>query len=99
MKKSQKINSPKGEVLLIGLDKNHLVIIEERISVFDYYDSLHPILDQDCNFRRERGIRYVIGKIYNYEGFLNQGFLNTYGENGAFIKSQLRLPNGTLSDY
>ena len=98
MKEKRKKRPPKGEVLLSGLDKNHQVIFEERISAFDYYDSLHPMLDLDCNFRRERTIRYVNGRIYNYEGDITQEFVNSYGEDGVFIRSQLRLADGTLAD-
>ena len=97
MKEERKTKTPKGEVLLSGLDKDHHVVIEERISVFDYYDSLHPILDENNVYRRERGIRYVNGTIYNYEGIVDQEFNNAYDEDGAYVRSQMRFSDGTVS--
>lgn len=88
--------SPKGEVILAGSDKDHRTILEERISVTDYYDSLHPILDDDADFRRKRGIRFVSGTIYNYDGKIDQEFTNFYGEDGAYIRSQIRFADATV---
>ena len=98
VKEKRKMKPPKGEVLLTGLDKDRQVVIEERISVFDYYDSLHAILDDDCIYRKERGIRYVNGIIYNYEGILDQEFINTYDGDGAYVRTQIRFADGTVSE-
>jgi len=98
MKNKRKAKSPKGEVVLTGSDKDHHVVLEERISVFDYYDLLHPVLDEDSDFRRERGIRYVNGTIYNFEGAVDQVFINDYDENGAYVRSQIRFADGTVTE-
>lgn len=89
---------PKGEVVLKGLDNEHHVVIELRISVSEYYDSLHPILDEEIDYRRERGIRFVNGVIYNYEGAVDQEFKNSYGEDGAYLGSQIRFADGTVAE-
>ena len=98
MKEKRKAKAPKGEVILMGLDKDHHVVIEDRISVFDYYDSLLPIIDEECDYRRERGIRFVSGTIYNYEGVVDQEFTNAYGEDGAYLGSEIRFADGTVSE-
>ena len=98
MKEKHIAKPPKGEVVLIGLDKDHQVVLEDRIHVFDYYDTLHPILDEDSDYRRERGIRYVNGIIYDYEGAVAQEFTNTYGEDGTYVRSQIRFADGTVSE-
>lgn len=98
MKEKRNAKPPKGEVILIGLDKDHQVVLEERISVFDYYESLHKILDEDCDYRRDRGIRYVKGTIYDYEGTVDQEFMNVYREDGAYVRSKIKFADGTVSE-
>ena len=56
MKSRKAANTPKGEVILHGFDVNNELVAEERISVFDYYEELHAVLDEDVKFRAERGI-------------------------------------------
>jgi hypothetical protein len=97
--KSQKAKSnPKGEVILTGLDEEHIVVCEERMSVADYYEALHPILDEDCVYRLQMGIRYVTGKIYNYDGELDQEFTNDYDESGNYVRSKITFADGTVSE-
>jgi hypothetical protein len=98
MKSKRQSKSPKGEVILVGLDKDHQIVAEERISVFDYYDSLCPILDDNRIYRQKRGIRFVKGVIYNYEGTIDQEFINTYDENGTYIGSKIMFSDGTVSE-
>ena len=98
MKPKRRIKKPRGEVLLIGLDDNGHVVVEERISVHEYYDSFHPILDEDANYRRQRGIRSVKGQIYNYEGNIDQEFVNTYGSRFEYVKSRIIFADGTVSE-
>lgn len=98
MKEKRTTKSPKGVVLLTGSDKDHRVVVEERISVFDYYDSLHAILDENAIYRKERGIRFVNGIIYNHEGVVDQEFRNTYDEDGVYVKSRIVFSDGTVSE-
>ncbi len=90
--------SPKGEVILTGLDASSPVVVEERISVVDYYESLHPILDEEYAYRAQHGIRYVKGRIYDYDGNLDQEFTNEYDENGVYVHSRIVFADGTVSE-
>ena len=87
---------PKGIVILTGLDIDKRPVVERQISVVDYYESLHPILDEDYGFRTKHGIRYVKGKIYDYEGKLDQEFINDYDDKGVYISSRIVFADGTI---
>ena len=43
-------------------------------------------------------LRYVNGIIYDYEGAVDQKFTNTYGEDGTYVRSQIRFADGTVSE-
>ena len=98
MKRRTNSNTPKSEVILQGYDINKELVAEHRISVFDYYDELHAILDEDVQFRLERGIRRVEGRIYNESGELDQMFTNEYDDLGRYVRSRIVFADGTVSE-
>ncbi|QDU58542.1 hypothetical protein [Aeoliella mucimassa] len=85
----------KGRAILRGLDSNEVVVIEEDMSVVEYYDSLHPLLDDNGTCRISLGVRFVCGEIYDYDGKLDQKFRNSYDENGGYLKSSIQFADGT----
>ncbi len=88
---------PVGEVILTGLDKENQLVIEKRIDVVDYYEMFHPILDEGCAYRNQHKIRYVKGRIYDYDGNLDQEFTNEYDESGQYIRGRSVFADGTIS--
>jgi hypothetical protein len=98
MNSSNAENTPRGEVILRGFDVNNELVTEEHISVFDYYDDLHAILDEDVSYRVERGIRRVEGHIYNENGELDQEFNNEYDNAGRYVGSRIVFADGTVSE-
>jgi hypothetical protein len=98
MNSKKAANTPRGEVILNGYDLNNELVVEERISTFDYYDQLHAILDEDVTFRAKREIRRVEGRIYNAKGELDQEFSNEYDEAGSYVRSRIVFADGTVSE-
>ena len=98
MNSSNAANKPRGEVTLKGFDLNNELVAEEQISVLDYYDNLHAILDEDVTYRVERGIRRVEGHIYNENGGLDQEFSNEYDDAGRYVRSRILFADGTVSE-
>ena len=91
-------NIPRAVVILMGFDATDTVVAEENISLFEYYDQLHAILDDDVSLRLEKGIRRVVGKIYNEKGELDQEFENDYDGTGKIVRSRIVFADGTISE-
>ena len=87
--------NPLGAVLLDAFDGSRKTIFELVLSVDDYYDESHPVIDDD-SYRSERGIRFVHGRIYDYDGKLDQEFNNEYGSDGAYIRSRIVHGDGRI---
>ncbi len=91
-------DTPRGVVILKGFNVSGELVTEERISVFDYYDELHAILDDDASFRINRGVRRVEGLIYNENGEVDQQFINEYDSAGRYVRSRIVFADGTVSE-
>ncbi len=91
-------NTPKAVVILKGLDAANAIVSEEHIGLFEYYDQLHAVLDEDVSMRLEKGIRRVVGQIYNEKGELDQEFGNDYDETGQIVRSRIVFADGTISE-
>ena len=98
MKAKKTTNTPKSVVILKGFDAKRSIVVEEHIGLFEYYDQLHAILDEDVTLRLEKGIRHVVGHIYNEKGELDQEFENDYDETGKFVRSRIVFADGTISE-
>ena len=92
---SENVDNPSGVVLLNAFDGSRKIIFELELSVDDYYDESHPLIDDNA-YRGERGIRYVHGRIYDYDGKLDQEFNNEYGLDGVYIRSRIVHGDGTI---
>lgn len=90
--------TPRDNVILKGFNGNNEFVAEEQISLVDYYDELHAILDEDVSFRVSRGIRRVEGHIYNEIGELDQEFCNEYDNAGRYVRSRIVFADGTVSE-
>jgi len=91
-------NKPRAVVILRGFDATNSIVSEEHIGLFEYYDQLHAVLDEDVALRLEKGIRRVVGQIYNEKGALDQEFGNDYDESGKITRSRIVFADGTISE-
>jgi hypothetical protein len=87
--KKKESNTHRDEVILCGFNGEGVLVAEERLSVFDFYENLHAIMDEDSTYRVERKIVRVVGSIYNNLGHLDQEFVNDYDADGEYIHSRI----------
>ena len=95
MKRSAKVGL-RDAVELIGYSPVGAEVFRHTLSRYDYYESIHPVIDEN-RFRLERGITRLVGKIYDDAGSVEQEFENTYSESGALSLSGARFSDGTIS--
>ncbi len=86
--------NPLGIVLIEALDKSRNKIMDLTISLEGYSES-HPMIDDD-GYRNHHCIRFVSGRIYDYDGILDQEFCNEYDSNGMYIRSRIIHSDGTI---
>jgi hypothetical protein len=98
MNSKKRTSTPKSVVILQGLDAAGSLVAEEHVSLFDYYEQLHAILDEDVTLRLKKGIRRVVGQIYNKNGELDQEFGNDYDDTGTIVRSRIVFSDGTVSE-
>lgn len=70
--------SPKDRAVLVGYSQSGQEVFQTDLSLYDYYESLYPVVDSDEE-RRRLGIRKLTGRLYDGEGRLTQHWANTYG--------------------
>ncbi len=90
-------SGPRGVVLLAGYDADGNAVVEQTLSVVDYYEELHPIID-DRAFLVQHGIRSVAGKIYDYDDKLDQQFKTEYDSAGTYVGSRIIVADGTVQE-
>ncbi len=98
MDKRKTTKTPKGVVILKGFNTANALVAEQEVSLFDYYDQLHAILDEDPSVRLDKGIRRVVGQICNEKGELDQEFGNDYNDTGRIVHSRIVFADGTVSE-
>ena len=86
----------RGVVLLCAYDSSHAMVLEERLTIYDYYDGSPPMIEED-SFRRQYKIRYIRGRIFDYDGNLDQEFNTEYNEDGAYIRGCAKHSDGTTT--
>jgi hypothetical protein len=90
------VTGHRGVAVITAFDASGGLVLEQEISVADYYEELHPVIDDDAAFRMQRHVRIVIGKIYAPDGRLDQEFRNEYDVDGAYIRSRIAYADGTV---
>jgi hypothetical protein len=80
--------------ILLAYDANGVEVFRDRIGLFEYWDALHPVID-DQEFRSSRGITRLVGKLYESDGSITQEFENTYDLSGKLETSHARHQDGT----
>ena len=84
-----------GKVLLSGFDVSRNNVFDLVVSIDDYYGESHPVID-DERYRSERNIRSVHGRIFDYDGKLDQEFSNEYSSDGVYVRSRVVHADGTI---
>jgi hypothetical protein len=95
MAKVNNRSNVRGTVLLSAFTESHETILEETLTIDDYYENSSPMID-DNEFRKQHNIRFIHGRIYDYDGKLDQEFNNEYGKDGAYLRSRIVHADGTI---
>jgi len=82
-------------VLLFAYDAVGKIVTQESMSIDDYYDELHPVID-DNSYRKRRNIRSIKGEIYDLNGNLDQQSYVEYNESGDYVRSRILYSDGTV---
>jgi hypothetical protein len=85
----------KDVVILIAFDTAENVVEEVNMTYDQYYEDLHSLIDDEL-YRKNKGIRKLQGKIYNYKGVLEQSFENIYSESGKKMHGCTIHADGTV---
>jgi hypothetical protein len=86
----------KEMAFLKGYDKDGNIVYSEELSLDQYYDGEH-IWDKSKNVKKRKLVK-IQGKIYNYDGILEQEFENAYSETtGEYIGGIAKFDNGTIN--
>jgi hypothetical protein len=86
---------PKDSMRLVGFDRAGKVVHEQLMSVYDYYEELHPVIDED-DFRKERGLVRLVGTKFDDNGEVEEEWENFYTDTGAISASIVRDGNGEV---
>lgn len=97
MSKKRAKRNPKSMVLLTAFNEMGEIVLEQRLSYFDYYEELHPIIDGN-SFRSSNNIRAIEGKIYDYDRKLTQEFRTEYDEAGKYLRMRAVHDDVTIID-
>ena len=95
MSKKKVSAGPMNLAHLIGYDSRGEVVIEVRLDLSDYYEELHPLIDEET-FRESRGIIRVTGTLYDSSGAKTQDFENRYDKNGKIVSGIAHHSDGTV---
>ena len=87
----------RGVVQVQALSMAGEVVVDVSIPVDVYYAESHPLIDDD-SYRKARGIRKIIGTVFNYDGELDQRFENEYEPDGAYRRSRTTHSDGTVHE-
>ncbi len=83
--------------ILEAFDAAREPVLKMIMPYFDYYEELHPLIDDD-EYRRERNIRYLHGQLYNDDAKLVQDFQCEYDATGAYIGGRTVHEDGTVTE-
>lgn len=93
-----KKESRKRELVeLVAHDAAGGVVEEIRLTLEEYYQGLHPLIDKD-SYRAQRGIVAIEGRVYGPSGALEQEFRNKYSAVGAYAGGRTVHADGTVNE-
>ncbi len=80
---------------LVGFDRSGRVVHEQLMSVCDYYEELHPVIDENA-FRKERGLVRLVGTKFGDKGEVEEEWENFYTDAGAYSSGIVRDGSGKV---
>jgi hypothetical protein len=98
MRKKRIVSKERDLAHLIAFDNNGNIVVEERLSFLEYYEELHPLIDSS-EFRSNKGVVLLRGRLYNSDGVLTQEFECHYSQTGELVKSRSEHLDGTITEY
>lgn len=87
----------KGMVWLCALDCKNIVVEDLTIPYEKYYGGDNKLVDSAA-YRRQNGVRFLNGRIYDMDGKLAQEFLNKYSEHGEYLSGRAEFSNGIVQE-
>jgi hypothetical protein len=87
----------RDQVRLIAVDSAGAIVHEQILSRDEYYENLHPMID-DNEYIRTKRIRQVDGEVFDSLGRIDQAFTNLYDETGRIRRSRAVYADGTIQD-
>jgi hypothetical protein len=88
-----------NRVHLMAYAPNGSQVLEVVLTVEDYYQNSHPLLDE-VTFRGNHGVVRLCGTIYDAQGIMNEEFEVRYDQRGAYICDAVRFADGrSLGDW
>lgn len=85
----------RSRVLLAAFDKDGAPVEEADISCDEYYGGISDLVDSD-EYRAQKGIRSMKGRIFGYKGNLQQEFDAYYDQHGKYVRSRAVHEDGTV---
>lgn len=92
---SRRKDELRSRVVLVAYDGEDHSVLEEVLSFEDYYEELHPLIDED-EYRASLGVRRLTGRIYNSNAKLIQEFDNHYAVDGKYERGRAVHEDGTV---
>ncbi len=86
---------PKDKAILTGYNSSGISVFHKKMTLYDYYEKLHDIIDSD-EYRAQRKIITLKGQLYDSGGVLIQEFENRYTAAGKYIGGATRHEDGTV---
>ncbi len=90
--------NPRDAAILTAFAADGRVVARRRRSIYEYYDGVTRMMDSD-EYRKERGITRVTGKLYDDKGRLLQDWENEYRSSGALKRGRAVYEDGTVQEF
>jgi hypothetical protein len=97
MKKGRRTRKLRHLARLAAYNSEGALVFEQDIPLGKYYEESQELIDSD-EFRNQRGIVRVVGKLYDDEGKLYQEFENSYGLTGEYLHGRTHYADGTVAE-
>ena len=88
----------RDEAVITGFNDRGDQVFEKSISLHDYWDASHPVIDED-GFRQAWRIRKLVGVLVGPEGNVLQEFENRYNASGTIVSGWARQADGTETRF
>jgi len=85
----------KDAMHLEGFDAKSTKVFEHVLSLYDYYEELHPVIDSN-DFRKKHGVVRLVGTKYDAKGKIEEQWENFYTAAGALSGGVVRDQHGAV---